>query len=144
MWSIIQPKGRGTNQTPPFPMSSNTLRSKETIPISPWAQRVSRGLWQKEQDVPAQMWTGTLWRSGTADGWKAGYTTKALSTLTGDMRRTDAQQWWDVCQRSTAIGGSGRLLGSLCEPRKEFSFERLQIESETSWEFCSPLWTSWK
>lgn len=71
MWGIIQPKGRGTNQTPPLQMSSITLRRKETIPISPWVQRVSRGLWQKEQDVPAQTWTATLWRSGTADGLKS-------------------------------------------------------------------------
>lgn len=64
---------------------------------------------------------------GLQTAWKAGYTVRALSTLTGDIRRTDGQQWWDVCQRSTGIGGSGRLLGSLREPRKETTDRKWNI-----------------
>lgn len=127
MWSIIEPKGRGSNETPPFPMSSNTLWRRKPylflLEFKEWAEACGKRN-RTSQHRSEEPLCGEV---GLQTAWKAGYTGRALSALTGDIRRTDAEQWWDVCQGSTVIGGSGRLLGSLCEPRKETTDRKWNI-----------------
>lgn len=129
MWSIIEPKGGGSNKTPPFPMSSNTLRRRKPylflLEFKEWAEEqrpVGKGTGRPRTEVRSHSV-----RSGTADGLRSWLHREGSKY--SDWGPQEDRCWTVVgcLPEKHSHWGSGRLLGSLCEPRKETTDRKWNI-----------------